>query len=82
LPRRPPGDTPCISERQTDQDVEDPGEGTGGDEGDTRGGIQSDEDRHADPRETVAEGGVAMTGPAGAPQEELTAEERRRRGAE
>jgi hypothetical protein len=46
-------------------------------EGDPRGGIQSDEYRHADPRDLVEEGGTTMSGPAGAPQEELTPEQRR-----
>jgi hypothetical protein len=44
---------------------------------DPRGGIQSDEYRHADPRDLVEEGGTTMSGPAGAPQEELSPEERR-----
>ena len=48
-------------------------------EGDPRGGTQSDEYRHADPRELVQEGDVAMSGPGGAPQEGLSAEERRER---
>jgi len=43
---------------------------------DPRGGVQSDEYRHADPRELVEEGGTAMSGPAGAPQEGTTADER------
>src|ERR671930_1371789 len=38
-------------------------------EGDPRGGVQSDEYRHADPRDVVATEGVTMSGPAGAPQE-------------
>jgi hypothetical protein len=46
-------------------------------EDDPRGGTQSDEYRHADPREIVEEGGTAMSGPGGAPQEGLTPEERR-----
>jgi hypothetical protein len=45
--------------------------------GDPRGGVQSDEYRHADPREIVEEGGIAMSGPGGAPQEDTTPEERR-----
>jgi hypothetical protein len=45
-------------------------------EGDPRGGVQDGEYRHADPREIV-ENGLAMSGPAGAPQEDTTAEERR-----
>jgi hypothetical protein len=44
---------------------------------DPRGGTQSDEYRHADPREVVEEGGTAMSGPGGAPQEGLSVEERR-----
>jgi hypothetical protein len=51
-------------------------------DGDPRGGIQSDEYRHADPREVVIEGDVAMSGPGGAPQEGLSADERRRRDRE
>jgi hypothetical protein len=46
--------------------------------GDPRGGVQSDDYRHADPREIVEEGGVAMSGPAGAPQEGTTPDERHR----
>jgi hypothetical protein len=46
-------------------------------EGDPRGGVQSEEYRSADPREIVAEEGVAMSGPAGAPQEGKSVEERR-----
>ena len=48
-------------------------------EGDPRGGIQSAEYRHADPREIVVEDGVAMSGPAGSPQEGEAADERRDR---
>jgi hypothetical protein len=46
-------------------------------EDDPRGGVQSDEYRHADPRDVVVAEGVAMSGPGGAPQEETNAEERR-----
>ena len=46
-------------------------------EGDPRGGVQSDESRTADPRDVVEEGGTVMAGPAGAPQEGTSAEERR-----
>ena len=46
-------------------------------EGEPRGGVQSDEYRHADPRDVVEEGSVAMSGPGGAPQEETSADERR-----
>jgi hypothetical protein len=45
--------------------------------GDPRGGTQSDEYRHADPRDVVEEGGTTMSGPGGAPQEGLSVEERR-----
>ena len=45
--------------------------------GDPRGGTQSDEYRHADPREMVEEDGTVMSGPGGAPQEGLSADERR-----
>ena len=48
-------------------------------EGEPRGGVQSDQYRHADPREVVQEGDVAMSGPAGAPQEGLSVEERKAR---
>jgi hypothetical protein len=51
-------------------------------EGDPRGGTGSDEYRHADPRTLVTEGDVAMSGPGGAPQEGLSAEERRNRDRE
>ena len=44
---------------------------------DPRGGMQSDEYRHADPRELVEEGGTTMAGPGGAPQEGLSPQERR-----
>ena len=48
-------------------------------EGDPRGGLQDEEYRTADPRETVEAEGVAMSGPGGAPQEGLSTEERRQR---
>ena len=48
-------------------------------EGDPRGGLQSEEYRTADPREVVEEDGVVMSGPGGAPQEDLSTEERRAR---
>lgn len=41
------------------------------------GGLQTDEYRHADPRDLVEEGGTTMSGPGGAPQEPLSVEERR-----
>jgi hypothetical protein len=51
---------------------------------DPRGGVQSDEYRHAAPVDivedgVVGEGGVAMGGPGGAPPEDLSADERRER---
>lgn len=46
-------------------------------EDDPRGGTQSDEYRHADPRDIVEQGGTTMSGPGGAPQEGLSVEERR-----
>jgi hypothetical protein len=49
---------------------------------DPRGGLQSDEYRHADPRSIVEEGETAMSGPGGTPQEDLTIEERREASAE
>lgn len=51
-------------------------------EGDPRGGVQSDEYRHADPREVVEEGGTVMSAPGGAPQEGKSVEERRRESNE
>ena len=48
-------------------------------EGEPRGGLQSEEYRQADPRELVEEDGVVMSGPAGAPQEGESVEERRAR---
>jgi hypothetical protein len=46
-------------------------------EGDPRGGVQSDEYRHAEPRDLVTDEAVAMSGPGGAPQDGSSAEERR-----
>ena len=48
-------------------------------EGDPRGGVQSEEYRHAEPDVLVEEDGVAMSGPAGAPQDDSTPDERRAR---
>ena len=48
-------------------------------EGDPRGGVQSDEYRHAEPKQIVEADGTAMTGPGGAPQEDLSPDERRER---
>lgn len=47
--------------------------------GDPRGGVQSDEYRHARPENLVEEDGVAMGGPGGAPGDGETVEERRDR---
>jgi len=38
-------------------------------EGDPRGGVQSDEYRHAGPTELVEQDGVVISGPGGTPQE-------------
>ena len=51
-------------------------------EGDPRGGEQSDEYRHADPRDVVEDDAVTMSGPGGAPQEGKSVEERRRESNE
>ena len=48
-------------------------------EGDPRGGMQDEAYRTADPRDVVEAEGVAMGGPGGAPQEELSPEQRRDR---
>jgi hypothetical protein len=48
-------------------------------EGDPRGGVQSEEYRQADPRDVIEDEGVVMSGPGGAPQEDLSPEERRER---
>jgi hypothetical protein len=48
-------------------------------EGDPRGGLQDEEYRTADPREVVEQDGTVMSGPAGAPQEGESVEERRSR---
>ena len=64
------GDEPTAARQQDDPTVLDR-------PGDPRGGMQSEDYRHADPRELVAEGGTVMSGPAGAPQEGLSPDERR-----
>lgn len=46
---------------------------------DPRGGAQSEEYRQADPRDLVEQSGSTMSGPGGAPQENLSVEERRDR---
>jgi hypothetical protein len=48
-------------------------------EGDPRGGVQDDDYRHAPPETVVEADGVAMSAPAGAPQEDLSPDERRKR---
>jgi hypothetical protein len=47
--------------------------------GDPRGGVQSDDYRHARPEQVVEEDGVVMSGPGGAPATEETVEEQRER---
>jgi hypothetical protein len=46
---------------------------------DPRGGVQSDEYRHATPVEIVEDAGVAMGGPGGSVPDELSPDERRER---
>ena len=64
------GDEPTASRQEGDPTVLDR-------PGDPRGGQQSEDYRHADPRDIVEEGGTAMAGPGGAPQEGLSVDERR-----
>jgi hypothetical protein len=45
--------------------------------GDPRGGVQNDEYRHAAPTDVVDADGVVMSGPAGAPPDDTTPEQRR-----
>jgi len=45
--------------------------------GDPRGGLQDERYRNAEATDVVEAEGVAMSGPGGAPQEELSADERR-----
>jgi hypothetical protein len=47
--------------------------------GDPRGGVQSEEYRHAGPEDLVEEDGVAMSGPGGAPATDEAVEEQRGR---
>ena len=47
--------------------------------GDPRGGVQSDDYRHARPEDVVEEAGVVMSGPGGAPATDETVEEQRER---
>jgi hypothetical protein len=65
-----PDDEPTAARQEGDPSVLDR-------PGDPRGGAQAEEYRHADPRELVEEGGTAMSGPGGAPQEGMSVEERR-----
>ena len=54
-------------------------------QGDPRGGVQSDQYRHAEPTEIVTDEATPMMGPGGAPQDGSTPDERReadRDGAE
>jgi hypothetical protein len=46
---------------------------------DPRGGVQSEEYRHARPEDVVEEGDVTMAGPGGAPADDGSVEERRER---
>jgi hypothetical protein len=46
-------------------------------EGDPRGGVQSDEYRHADPTDVVEEDGVLMSGPGGSAHDDASPDERR-----
>jgi len=48
-------------------------------EGDPRGGLQDEQYRHAEPTEVVEAEGVAMSGPGGAVQDDLSPDERRER---
>jgi hypothetical protein len=47
--------------------------------GDPRGGVQSDDYRHARPEDVVEEDGVVMSGPGGAPATDEPVEEQRER---
>ena len=47
--------------------------------GDPRGGVQSDQYRHARPEDVVEEDGVAMAGPGGASAADETVEQQRDR---
>jgi hypothetical protein len=46
-------------------------------EGDPRGGLQDESYRRAEPTDVVEAEGVAMSGPAGAPPDDSTPDERR-----
>jgi hypothetical protein len=46
---------------------------------DPRGGVQSEEYRHAAPVDVVEDAGVAMAGPGGAPPDDTSPDERRER---
>ncbi|HEV3407907.1 MAG TPA: hypothetical protein VG079_04385 [Gaiellaceae bacterium] len=73
--RRKRGDEPDAAKQEGDVDAL-------AREDDPRGGVQSESYRSADPRDVVEEDGVAMSGPAGAPQEGEPVEERRARDRE
>ena len=75
LGRKPKSDDPTAARQEGDPTVLNR-------PNDPRGGIQSDDYRHADPRDIVEEGGTAMSGPAGAPPSDLSPEERRDRDRE
>jgi hypothetical protein len=47
--------------------------------GDPRGGVQSEDYRHARPEDVVEEGDVTMAGPGGAPADDGSVEDRRQR---
>ncbi|MFL5942910.1 MAG: hypothetical protein ACJ75L_06570 [Gaiellaceae bacterium] len=59
------GDEPSAAQEQSGEDP--------------RGGVQSDEYRHAHPEDVVQEGDVAMGGPGGAPADDESVEARRDR---
>jgi hypothetical protein len=69
LSRSPPGD---AEKQQGDVHALDRSD-------DPRGGVQSDEYRHAAPVEIVEDAGIAMGGPGGVVPEDLSPDERRER---
>jgi hypothetical protein len=66
------GDEPTAAKQEGDVDALDRPD-------DPRGGVQSDEYRHARPEDVVQEGEVVMGGPGGAPEEDVSVEQRRDR---
>jgi hypothetical protein len=66
------GDEPSAAKQQGDVHALDRSD-------DPRGGVQSDEYRHARPEDVVQEGDVVMGGPGGAPDEDVGVEQRRDR---